>query len=213
MHRKTSLSGSVEGLMTATESTVATSGVVQVIPTANFDTTSTFEPVVFEPVLNVPALITFLLITTVFSALIIRTNQVEDAVQTRKRMQEEVRTLKAKEIGDGQLPPEKIQQTLQLYEDAVRQEEKLRNILPGVRIVPPSSSDRKEEEAQEIAKQYLGEDFNIGVPKRYNEKREDEGTLPSVAIGVLALVALSQVSLLAFFNFGADPMSGNGTFM
>jgi len=182
------------------------------IPTANFDTTSTFEPVVFEPVLNVPALITFVLITTVFSALIIRTNQVEDAVQMRKRRQEQVRELKAKELGEGQVSPEEIQTTLQLYEDAVRQEEKLRNILPGVRIVPPSSGDRKEEEAQAIAKQYLGQDFNIGVPKRYNEKQED-GSLPNVAIGVLAMVALSQVGLLAFFNFGADPMGGNGALM
>lgn len=206
------LGGSVGELVARTESSVASGSTNQVIPIANFDTSSTFEPVVFEPILNIPALITFLLITTVFSALILRTNQVEDAVQTRKRRQEEVRALKAKEIV-GTVSPEQIQQTLQMYEDAVRQEEKLRNILPGVRIVPPSSSDRKEEEARAIAKQYLGEDFNIGVPERYNEKRDDEGTLPSVAVGVLAMVALSQVGLLAFFNFGADPMSGNGALL
>mmetsp|Transcript_6208 Transcript_6208/g.15081 ORF Transcript_6208/g.15081 Transcript_6208/m.15081 type:complete len:242 (+) Transcript_6208:188-913(+) len=211
LQRETVLYGAVDGFLS--EASVATGSMTQTIPTANFDTTSTFEPVVFEPVLNVPALITFVLITTVFSALIVRTNQVEDAVQMRKRRQEQVRALKAREVGEGQVPPKEIQQTLQLYEDAVRQEEKLRNILPGVRIVPPSSSDRREEEAQAIAKQYLGQDFNIGVPKRYNEKRDDEGSLPSVAIGVLAMVALSQVGLLAFFNFGADPMSGNGALM
>lgn len=212
--RTTSLENSMgDFATTASESSAATGGMNQVIPTANFDTSSTFEPVVFEPILNVPALITFLLITTVFSALILRTNQVEDAVQTRKRRQEEVRVLKAKEIGEGAISSEELRQTLQLYEDAVKEEERLRNILPGVRIVPPSAGDRKEEEAQAIAKQYLGEDFNIGVPKRYNEKRDDEGGLPGVAIGVLAVVALSQVGLLAFFNFGADPMSGNGTIL
>mmetsp|Transcript_16865 Transcript_16865/g.34783 ORF Transcript_16865/g.34783 Transcript_16865/m.34783 type:complete len:242 (-) Transcript_16865:1333-2058(-) len=211
LQRESVLYGSVDGFVP--EGSVAAGSMTQTIPTASFDTTSTFEPVVFEPVLNVPALITFVLITTVFSALIVRTNQVEDAVQMRKRRQEQVRALKAREVGEGQVPPKEIQQTLQLYEDAVRQEEKLRNILPGVRIVPPSSSDRREEEAQAIAKQYLGQDFNIGVPKRYNEKRDDEGSLPSVAIGVLAMVALSQVGLLAFFNFGADPMSGNGALM
>jgi len=211
-----SMEGTAAGLSSAA---VASGSTDQVIPIANFDTTSTFEPVVFEPILNVPALITFVLITTVFSALILRTNQVEDAVQTRKRRQEEVRALKAKEVGEGTVSPEQIQQTLELYRDAVQQEEKLRNILPGVRIVPPSSGDRKEEEAQAIAKQYLGEDFNIGVPKRYNEKRgekEDgsaDGSLPNVAIGVLAMVALSQIGLLAFFNFGADPMSGNGALL
>lgn len=210
---KTPFGSSVEDLIAAPEGSTATESINLVIPTANFDTTSTFEPVVFEPVLNVPALITFLLITTTFSALILRTNQVEDAVQTRKRRQEEVRAMKAKEIGEGTVSPEQIQQTLQLYEDAIRQEEKLRNILPGIRIVPPSSSDRKEEEAQAIAKQYLGKDFNIGVPKNYNEKRDDEGVLSSGAIGILAIVALSQVALLAFFTFGTDPMSGNGASM
>lgn len=208
----TALDGSVEDFATSTEYSIASGGVNQVIPTANFDTTSTFEPVVFEPVLNVPALITFLLITTIFSALILRTNQVEDAVQIRKRRQEEVRALKALEVA-GNASAEQIRQTLKLYEDACRQEEKLRNILPGVRIVPPSSSSRKEEEAREIARQYLGQDFNIGVPKQYNEKRDDEGRLPTAAIGVLAVVALSQVGLLAFFSFGADPMSGNGSLM
>ncbi|VEU37296.1 unnamed protein product [Pseudo-nitzschia multistriata] len=186
------------------------------VPIANFDTSSDFEPIVFEPILNVPALVTFVSIMAVFSALILRTNQVEDAVQERKRRQEEVRDLKAREVGEGTVAPEQIEQTLRLYEDAVRKEERLRNILPGVRIVPPSSSDRREEEAQAIAKQYLGEDFNIGVPKRYNEKIEDTeggGGLPGAAIGVLAVVALSQVGLLAFFNFGADPMSGNGALM
>jgi len=210
---KADLDVSLEDMVATTESSTGPTSMSQVIPTANFDTTSTFEPVVFEPILNVPALITFLLITTIFSALIIRTNQVEDAVQTRKRMQEEVRSLKLKEMGEATVSPEQKRQTLQMYEDAVRQEEKLRNILPGVRIVPPSASDKKEEEAQAIAKKYLGEEFNIGVPKRYNEKRDDEGALPSVAIGVLAIVALSQVGLLAFFNFGPDSMSGNGTFM
>jgi len=212
IQQKTDLGVTVEDMAEFAEtSTVpASTSQVVVVPTANFDTTSTFEPVVFEPILNVPALITFVLITTIFSALILRTNQVEDAVQTRKRRQEEVRSLKLKEIGEGSVSSAQIQQTLLLYEDAVRQEEKLRNILPGVRIVPPSASDRKEEEARAIAKQYLGKDFNIGVPERYNEKLEDEGGLPTVAIGVLAMVALSQVGLLAFFNFGADPMNGNG---
>jgi len=209
------------------------------VPIANFDTSSNFEPVVFEPILNVPALVTFVLITTVFSALIVRTNQVEDAVQERKKRQEQVRELKAKEVSGGEnigsevgggttsttttpsssssssslTLSEELQQTLKLYEEAVLREEKLRNILPGVRIVPPSSSDRKEEEVQAIAKQYLGRDFNIGVPKRYNEKQErsdnDKGSLPGAAIGVLAVVALSQVGLLAFFVFGADPMSSS----
>lgn len=209
--RNTALFFSVEDSLATTATTPAS----VTIPIANFDTSSDFEPVVFEPILNVPALITFVLITTIFSALILRTNQVEDAVQIRKQCQEDVRVLKAKEIAEGGVSPGEIEQILKIYEDAVRKEEKLRNILPGVRIVPPSSSDRKEEEAQAIAKQYLGQDFNIGVPKRYNEPRDgdSEGGLPNVAMGVLAIIALSQIGLLAFFNFGADPISGNSALM
>lgn len=204
---------------TTTTTTITTpTTITTVVPIANFDTSSTFEPVVFEPILNVPALVTFVLITTVFSALIVRTNQVEDAVQTRKQRQEEVRALKAREVGEGTVSPDELRTTLERYEDAVRREELLRNIVPGVvRIVPPSSSDRREEEARAIAKQYLGRDFDIGVPKRESESESNNsesegraGGLPGAAIGVLVMVALSQVGLLAFFNFGADPMSGNG---
>mmetsp|Transcript_3714 Transcript_3714/g.10536 ORF Transcript_3714/g.10536 Transcript_3714/m.10536 type:complete len:263 (-) Transcript_3714:404-1192(-) len=185
------------------------------VPVANFDTSSTFEPVVFEPILNVPALVTFVGITTVFSALIVRTNQVEDAVQNRKKRQEEVRALKAREVGEGTVSPKELRDTLERYEQAVRTEESLRNLVPGVvRIVPPSASDKREEEARAIARQYLGRDFDIGVPKRDTTTMTEGGEgggLPGAAIGVLVLVALSQVGLLAFFNFGADPVTGNGS--
>ena len=237
------LSGAEDYSIAAAAAAVTTPAVSVSVPIANFDTSSNFEPVVFEPILNVPALVTFVLITTVFSALIVRTNQVEDAVRERKKRQEQVRALKAKEVSSGGenigsgvgggsgttsttttttsssssiTLSEELRQTLKLYEEAVLREEKLRNILPGVRIVPPSASDRKEEEVQAIAKQYLGRDFNIGVPKRYNEEKQergdnDNGSLPGAAIGVLAVVALSQVGLLAFFVFGADPLSSSST--
>jgi hypothetical protein len=185
--------------------------------TATAPTTTNFvgEPAVtsFEPILNVPALVTFLFITTIFTALILRTNQVEDAVRLRKQRLEELRILKSKEIsnagvGSGTVSSEDVQKSLHLYEDAVQQEETLRNIIPGVRIVPPSSNDRKEEEASLIAKQLLGKEYNIGREKRVDEyddeeqQRNNNGKLPTVAIGILLMLGLSQVGLLAFLNFG-----------
>jgi hypothetical protein len=181
---------------------------------ATSTTTTNFgEPVTsFEPILNVPALVTFLFITTIFTALILRTNQVEDAVRLRKQRLEELRILKSKEIsndiGGGTVTSEDVQKSLHLYEDAVQREESLRNIVPGVRIVPPSSNDRKEEEASLIAKQLLGKEYNIGREKRVDEyddeqqQRNSNEKLPNVAIGILLMVGLSQVGLLAFLNFG-----------
>ena len=176
----------------------------------------------FEPILNVPALVTFLFITTIFTALILRTNQVEDAVRLRKQRLEELRILKTKEIsndvGSSIVSSEDVQKSLHLYEDAVQREESLRQIVPGVRIVPPSSNDRKEEEASLIAKQLLGKDYNIGREKRVDEyddeeqQRNNNGKLPNVAIGILFMVGLSQVGLLAFLNFGFAADANNSLF-
>ena len=176
----------------------------------------------FEPILNVPALVTFLFITTIFTALILRTNQVEDAVRLRKQRLEELRILKTKEIsndvGSSIVSSEDVQESLHLYEDAVQREESLRQIVPGVRIVPPSSNDRKEEEASLIAKQLLGKDYNIGREQRVDEyddeeqQRKNNGKLPNVAIGILLMVGLSQVGLLAFLNFGFAADANNSLF-
>lgn len=177
--------------------------------TTAFDVTSSASTTTFEPILNVPALVTFLFITTVFTALILRTNQVETAVQTRKQRLEELRKLKSKEIFDGTVRPEDVQQVLQLYEDAVIREEDLRNILPGVRIVPPSSNNLSEGDASLVAKQLLGKEYKIGVPKPDNDEKlqndsESSGKLSAVAIGILFMLMFSQVGLLTFLNFGFD---------
>ena len=94
----------------------------------------------------------------------------------------------------------------------------MRQIVPGVRLVPPSSNDRKEEEASLIAKQLLGKDYNIGREKRVDEyedeeqQRKNNGKLPNAAIGILFMVGLSQVGLLAFLNFGFAADANNSLF-
>ena len=177
-------------------------GIDQVIPTVSaFDATYAtggavdsalvFPDAANNPMLlHAPEILSYLLITALFVALMMRTNQVEDAVRVRTRMQEEVRLLKLREMGEGRVSPERTQRTLQRYEDAVRKEESLRTILPGVRISPPGAKGRKEEEARDIARRYLGREFNIGVPERQHE------TSPRIALGVAAAVALGQMFLM-----------------
>lgn len=162
----------------------------------------------FEPILNLPALVTFLFITVVFTALIVRTNQVENAVQERKQTLQALRVLKSKELaGDSQVTKSQIDDVLFQYEQSVRKEESLRNILPGgiLRIVPPSAGDTAEEEARVIAKQLLGQDFDIGIDKR--EPMNANRTLPPLAIGILTVLMVSLVSLLLFLSI--DPMMGD----
>lgn len=146
-----------------------------------------------SPMLNVPEMVSYLLLTALFAALMMRTSQVEDAAKTRKRMQDEVRAMKLREMGEGPVSVEQNQRTLQRYEDAVRKEEALRTVLPGVRIRPPSARGQKEEEARALARRYLGREFDIGVPKPESE------TDPSMALGVVAAVALGQLFLMVAY--------------
>ncbi|KAG7374550.1 hypothetical protein IV203_013645 [Nitzschia inconspicua] len=160
--------------------------------------TDSFIP--FEPILNVPALGSFIFITVIFSALIQRTNQVEEAVQDRNTALQRLRDLKSKELaGYDNVKKEDIQLLLEQYERAVLREEALRNLVPGVvRIVPPSAGSQKEEEASIIAKQLLGKEFNIGVPKR---ELSQNGELPVTAIWALVVVALVLVGQFVFWGW------------
>ena len=154
--------------------------------------------VVFEPVLDTTAFATFLVISIVFAALIIRTQQVENVVQHRNQALERLRVVKSKELeGSDEIQEQDVQKALKEYEDAVRKEEKLRNIIPGVvRIVPPSAADEKEEEARVVAKQFLGKDFDIGISKR--EEVESKGSILQT-IASLAVLALFMLQGVLFF--------------
>lgn len=149
----------------------------------------------FEPVLNVPALVTFVLITVIFAALATRTSQVEQSVQERNAALAKLRECKSKELDGDANGTELVERALVRYEQAVRKEERLRNVIPGiVRIVPPSAGNAAEQEAKVIAKQFLGKDFDIGVPER--EKEEGSGRGP-VALTVLLVLT---VTLFIFVN-------------
>ena len=122
--------------------------------------------------------------------------------------------LKSKKIaGDESISTEDIELSLQEYEKAVRKEQQLRNIIPGlIRIVPPSAGNLAEEEASIIAKQLLGKEYDIGVEKR---ELTETGKLSPIAIGALAFVSILLISLLGFLSLmylddpsGAKSMNG-----
>eukprot|EP00980_Cylindrotheca_fusiformis_P022627 scaffold9523_cov103-Cylindrotheca_fusiformis.AAC.4 len=164
------------------------------------------SPDVFEPKLDFPAFSTFLIISVVFTALIVRTSQVEGGVQERKRALAKLREVKSKELaGDHSIDETAVDNALEEYEKAVREEEKLRDIIPGVvRIVPPSSADKKEEEARAVAQRFLGNDFDIGTSKREEVENRNVPTLALVA--VLALFIFQGA---VFFMAYDDLMAGS----
>lgn len=219
----TNLGASLEDIVATTTDVSATDavGIGQVMPSAavnldagtavsyNYVDPSLVFPNANNPMMNMPEMMTYLLVAALFAALMLRTNQVEDAVKVRNKMQEKVRAMKLQEMASGPISPEQSQRTLQRYEDAVRKEESLRAILPGVRIhLPPSAQNTGAgrnggDDARVIAKQYLGRDFQIGAPQRDgtggNRDAEEDGEV-KLALGVVAVVALGQVGLLLAYT-------------
>ncbi len=160
----------------------------------------------FEPQTDWTALGTFVSIMLVFLLLVRRTAAVEQAVMERDAALNVVRRLKSKELeGSDAGVALAVQQALGRYEAAVLEEERLRNIVPGVvRIVPPSSGNAAEEVARDAAKQFLGKDYDIGVPKR---EENPSGKLPMIALGILAFLGVSLTGLL--FLLSIDPMTAS----
>jgi hypothetical protein len=175
-------------------------------------TSSTYNPVVFEPILNVPALGTFLFVMVIFGLLQIRTNQVEKAVQERNLALKELREAKSKELSSGGAAQVvNVQQSLERFDKAMEKEERLRTIIPGVRIVPPSNGNKAEEDARVAARQFLNKDVAIGsgssASSSSSKQEEGDGRLSMAAVGVLTLLAASLVALLVFLSL--DPMTSN----
>jgi len=156
----------------------------------------------FEPQADWTAVGTFVSIMVVFGLLVKRTAAVEQAVMEREAALSVVRRLKSQAL-EGSESASALQEALARYEVAVVKEEQLRNIIPGVvRIVPPSAGSVAEESARDAAKQFLGKDHDIGIPKR---EENPSGKLPMVALGLLFVLGLSLTGLL--FLLSMDPMS------
>mmetsp|Transcript_3304 Transcript_3304/g.4830 ORF Transcript_3304/g.4830 Transcript_3304/m.4830 type:complete len:243 (+) Transcript_3304:35-763(+) len=176
------------------------------ISTAAISEPVVFEPAVFEPVVNVPALSSFLIIAVGFGLLQSRINAIGQAVSRREKALNDLRSTKCREISsDGEDRPssEDVTASLTEYENALLYEEKMRTIIPGVRIRAPNNAMNNEEDVA-AAKQFLDLDLKSGEQKEVSEQQEGNG-MSSGAIAVLAIVALSQIALLYMLSF--DPMA------
>jgi len=176
---------------------------------ASFEDPSQLGAQVFEPVINIPALGSFLLIVVVFSLLQIRISQVNEAAVRRKEALTELRRIKSSELsseGKDRPTSEQIQQALQCYETSLSNEESLRTIIPGIRIVAPNGPVSSSQEDIRAAKQFLG--IDLSTDSTGNETRQEGFSFGAVA--VLAIVALSQLCLLYMLSF--DPMTANDVY-
>eukprot|EP00546_Thalassionema_frauenfeldii_P015707 CAMPEP_0178911040 /NCGR_PEP_ID=MMETSP0786-20121207/9448_1 /TAXON_ID=186022 /ORGANISM="Thalassionema frauenfeldii, Strain CCMP 1798" /LENGTH=213 /DNA_ID=CAMNT_0020583391 /DNA_START=193 /DNA_END=834 /DNA_ORIENTATION=- len=167
-----------------------------------FDQSCTFQLSVsqsFEPQVDGSALSAFSLILCVFSLLQFRINQVNDAAIIRKGALKNLREIKSKELANEGVSSVEVEDAVMVYKKSIENEEKLRVLIPGVRIVAPNGPASASEEEVAAAKQYLGMDLREGI----NETNE-ENLMSNGAVAILALVGLSQIVLLSILAF--DPM-------
>lgn len=165
--------------------------------------------VVFEPVVNIPALGSFLFIAIVFSFLILRVRAVEQAVERRKAALSDLRQVKSAELSSSSAETrpdaDTVKRALQEYQDALKSEDELRTLIPGVRVVAPNQPAGANEEDVAAARQFLGIDLD-SAPKEEEEKKG----LSTGSVAILAVVALSQIALLYMLSF--DPMETYNSF-
>jgi hypothetical protein len=158
-------------------------------------------------VVNIPALGSFLFIAVVFSFLIARVGAVEEAVERRKAALAELRLVKSRELSSGDTDADTVARALKEYEDAIKSEESLRTLVPGVRVVAPNQPAGSNEEDIAAARQFLG--MELEEPSSAAQKDQERKGLSTGSVAILAVVALSQLALLYMLSF--DPMDAYTT--
>mmetsp|Transcript_16473 Transcript_16473/g.18982 ORF Transcript_16473/g.18982 Transcript_16473/m.18982 type:complete len:224 (-) Transcript_16473:63-734(-) len=181
-------------------------GIIDLPDSFALSTPQAFEPRAFEPQVDTSALGAFAFVFLVFAALQYRTNQVNNAAIQRKESLEKLRILKMKELANGgSTTSTEVKEAAMAYEGWIVKEEKLRTLIPGVRIVAPNGPASASEEEVAAAKQLLGLDLKEGVKEKVTE---ENSTMSSGAVAVLALIGISQIILLIVLSF--DPMQQSG---
>lgn len=191
----------------------------------------------FEPVVNVPALFSFLLIAAIFTRLLTRISAINRAADRRIEALKALREIKSLQLSSSNISEsghhptiEDVNRALSAYEAALREEESLRTIMPGVRIVAPNDPNRQEADIA-AAKQFLGMDLSVNndddkegdgssadtsdgqrnlQSERGEGKTNEKKGLSNGAVAILAALALSQIVLL--FVLSIDPMTANHVF-
>jgi hypothetical protein len=218
----TTLSALIDDTSTTTSSTSSS---------LYFDPSTVVTPGVFEPVLNIEATVSFTIIAILFALLQYRINAVTNAATRRSTALVELRQAESLQLSNPTSDTNVvITRAKNEYESALRQELRLRTILPGVRIAAPNDAARSEED-RAAAKRFLGwknEDFGYDVDaptidekagsSRVGnnniissvEKKEEIGNgLSSGSKLILAGVASMLIVLLWTLSF--DPMTAATT--
>mgnify|MGYP000175354610 CR=1 FL=1 len=112
------------------------------------------QPQTFEPVLNVPALGSTLFIMVMALLLRLRVNAIGNAAEKRMLALDTLREMKRQQLSNTTLPLEQVQLAVQNYKTALQDEEKLRTLLPGVRLRAPNNPNQSGKDQQAI-RQFL----------------------------------------------------------
>jgi hypothetical protein len=169
------------------------------------------SPQDFAPVLNVPALISFVVIAIVFLSLQVRVTSIAEAADRRTQALEVLRKIKLQQL-EGKATLQEVNDAVQQYQASFDEVERLRSVLPGVRIKPPpvtaSLGPTKMDENTAAAKQFLGIEPSVEDNEhQLNKGEKDSQGLALPLVALLAVVALSQIGLL--FLLATDPMSSS----
>lgn len=137
-----------------------------------------------------------------------RVNSIGEAADRRTQALENLKLLKARQL-HGNASAEEIQTALVEYERSYKDVERLRNILPGVRIRPPPVSaglaQKRMLENEAAAKQYLGIEMSSLVEEDTTNQSPQSGNLSLPLVLILSLVLVSQIGLLLLL--ANDPMA------
>jgi hypothetical protein len=190
----------------------------------------------FEPVLNVPQLGAFLFIAIIFVMLQLRIRSIEDAAQKRTIALDKVRKLKTQSLSssstgqDTAVTSNEVMNAIDEYRQRYEEVERLRELIPGIRIVqPPSQTMTRQRMDDNIAgaQQFLGIVPEMNVQQQQNNNNNDNNELQMndknndnsnsntegltiLQQAAIVFILVTQCSL--FFLLLLDPMSNADPF-
>jgi len=167
----------------------------------------------------------FLLIMVVFGALKLRADSISSVAKDRKALAVELKAARIRRITgeDGIVKDGVVSYAVAelAYRDALDREDRLREVLPGIRVVSPTASlDEMRKESRELLpdlKLRDGEEVDNGDSQQLkpgfsmerkggDDASQDSGTSVGQIL-ILAIVGLSQIALLFMLSF--DPMQAS----
>lgn len=177
---------------------------------ATFADVTTATKTSFEPVVDVPALLSSFVILVGALLLRLRVGSIGKAAERRMGALETLRDIKAKQLSN-EVSPEQVQLAVIAYQDALDEEEKLRTLLPGVRLRAPNNPQKSELD-QRAVRQYLGANATTFVNENIEQGEQSfsqtaqeqvpfsNNIAPIFGLGALLVLILSPQFLTIFIS-------------